>query len=75
MEEKLATQKRTLKKIEILGIIIVALSAVLLIVKPEFIAGIFDAMVSRATPIVVKVFLTGSVGVCHYLQRHDRPNS
>lgn len=56
-------EKRTLKTIEIVGLVLVALSIIGLIAKPEAIAGVFNAMVDRAFPIIVKVFLTGKVGV------------
>lgn len=55
--------RRPFRKIEIAGIALVVASLVLLMFKPEWIAGIFNAMVDKAVPTVVKVFLTGSVGV------------
>lgn len=56
-------KKREMKKIEIVGLVLVVTSLLALLLKPEFIAGIFNAMVDRAFPLVVKVFLTGTVGV------------
>lgn len=56
-------EKRGLAGIEILGLVLVALSLLALILKPEFIAGLFEAMVDKAFPVIVKVFLTGKVGV------------
>lgn len=55
--------KRGLKGIEMVGMALVAVSLALLIVNPGSIAGLFNAMVNRAFPIIVKVFLTGKVGV------------
>ena len=52
-----------MQKIEITGMILVALSLAGLIFNPEFISGIFDAMLNKSYPIIVKVFLTGKVGV------------
>lgn len=56
-------EKRSMKTIEIVGLVLVAASLIGLIVAPQHIAGLFDAMVNRAFPIIVKVFLTGTVGV------------
>jgi hypothetical protein len=65
MSEAIAipASKRSLRTIEIVGLVLVGLSLVALVAKPEFIAGIFDAMLNKAFPIIVKVFLTGKVGV------------
>ena len=65
MSEALAgtTPKKGLRKIEITGLILVALSLAGLIFNPQFISGIFDAMLNKSYPIIVKVFLTGKVGV------------
>jgi hypothetical protein len=62
---KVATGQETksIRKIEILGLILVGLSLVGLFFNPGFIAGLFNAMVDRAFPIIVKTFLTGTVGV------------
>lgn len=54
---------RKLSGVEILGLGLVGLSLALLVLKPGSIAGLFNAMVDRAFPIIVKVFLTGNVGV------------
>ncbi|GAB6147432.1 hypothetical protein [Desulfocicer niacini] len=54
---------KKLRKIEIVGLILVVLSLLGLIFNPQFISGIFDAMLNKAYPIMVKVFLTGKVGV------------
>jgi hypothetical protein len=54
---------RKFERIEGLGLGLVALSLGLLIFNPGSIAGLFNAMVDRAFPMVVTVFLTGKVGV------------
>ena len=65
MNEAVAQVKsgKKFRKIEIVGLILVGLSLLGLIFNPQFISGIFDAMLNRAYPIIVKVFLTGKVGV------------
>ena len=65
MNEAAAEAKsgRGLRKIEITGLILVGLSLMGLIFNPQFISGIFDAMLNKSYPIIVKVFLTGKVGV------------
>ncbi len=55
--------KRGLQGIEMVGMGLVIASLALLIFNPGSIAGLFNAMVDRAFPIIVKVFLTGKVGV------------
>ena len=57
------TETKTMRKIEIVGLVLVFASLAGLFFKPEVIAGIFDAMVSRAQPTIVNAFLTGSVGI------------
>ncbi|SDM74826.1 hypothetical protein SAMN04488137_1752 [Fictibacillus solisalsi] len=51
------------RKIEYVGLSLVAVLVVLLFFKPEWIGGAFTAMVEKVQPTVVNVFLTGSVGV------------
>ncbi|MCP4720514.1 MAG: hypothetical protein GY860_13750 [Desulfobacteraceae bacterium] len=65
MNEAVAQVKsgKGLRKIEVVGLILVSLSLLGLIFNPQFISGIFDAMLNKAYPIIVKVFLTGKVGV------------
>lgn len=64
MNEIALTQTRKgLRGIEITGLILVGLSFAGLVFAPEHISGIFDAMLNKAFPIIVKVFLTGKVGV------------
>ncbi len=55
--------RRGIRKIEIIGMVLVGLSLLGLIFNPGFISGIFDAMLNKAFPIMVQVFLTGKVGV------------
>ncbi len=52
-----------LEKIELVGLGLVVLSLGLLVFNPGAISGLFNSMVDRAFPIIVKVFLTGTVGV------------
>jgi hypothetical protein len=65
MNEAVAVIKprRGIRKIEVTGMILVGLSLLGLIFNPGFISGIFDAMLNKAFPIMVQVFLTGKVGV------------
>ncbi len=56
-------QGRALHKVEMLGLCLVVASLGFLVFRPGDIAGLFNAMVDKAFPIVVKVFLTGTVGV------------
>lgn len=63
--EKDLTQpsQRKMSRIEVVGMVLVILSAFGLFMAPEYIAGIFDAMVKKVVPIVVNVYLTGMLGV------------
>ncbi|MDY0092896.1 MAG: hypothetical protein RBT80_09385 [Candidatus Vecturithrix sp.] len=61
LETKTEARERKMKTIEIVGLVLVILSLVGLIFSPAFIAGIFDAMVNRALPIIVKTTLTGTL--------------
>ncbi len=56
-------KKREMKKIEIIGIVLVIASFLGLFFKPGFIADIFNAMVNKSFPVAVNTFLTGSVGI------------
>ena len=55
------SQKRELRTIEIIGLLILVASLVGLFVRPEFIGGIFNAMVNRIVDVVVKAYLTGTL--------------
>ena len=61
LEVKTEVRERKMKTIEIVGLVLVLLSLVGLIFNPGFIAGIFDAMVKKAVPIIVNVTLTGTL--------------
>lgn len=63
MEKDVAQSKKGLSRIEIIGIVMVCLFVLGLIVNPGIIAGTFDAMVGRAVPTIVNVYLTGTLGV------------
>lgn len=64
-EEKTTSspQKREMRKIEIVGLILVFASLLGLFFAPGSIAGFFNAMVGRVFPIVVTTTLTGTLGV------------
>ncbi|NPV70938.1 MAG: hypothetical protein HPY55_09875 [Firmicutes bacterium] len=53
--------KRPLRGIEIVGLVILALSMIGLFVNPGFIGGIFNNMVNRVVDVVVKAYLTGTL--------------
>lgn len=59
IEGNTPVQKRTITRIEYVGIILVALSLIGLLFKPSGIAGAFDAMVNNAYTIF-KVFIFGN---------------
>lgn len=61
-EKELSSSGRKMETIEYVGLTLLFLSLIILFVKPSLIGGIFDAMMGRAMPIVVKVYLTGSLG-------------
>jgi hypothetical protein len=62
-ETSAITPRKRLRGIEITGLVLVILSLLGLIFAPHHISGVFDAMLNKAYPIIVKVFLTGKVGV------------
>ena len=51
------------EKIEIFGVIILIVSMVLLLVAPNSLAELFNAIVGSVFPVIVDVFLTGEVGI------------
>lgn len=57
------TQKREVKKIEYVGLILVFASLLGLFFAPGSIAAFFNSMVDRVFPIVVKTTLNGTLGV------------
>ncbi|GHV91669.1 hypothetical protein AGMMS50268_21720 [Spirochaetia bacterium] len=54
-------EKRKFSKIESVGLVLVAGSMVLLLIKPGIIGDLFNAMFNRAFPIVVSLYLASSV--------------
>ncbi len=62
-ETSAITPRKRLRGIEITGLVLVVLSFLGLLFAPHHISGVFDAMLNKAYPIIVKVFLTGKVGV------------
>lgn len=63
LENKPIAQKREIKKIEYVGLILVFASLLGLFFAPGAIAGFFNSMVNRVFPIVVTTTLTGTLGV------------
>ncbi|WP_227763873.1 hypothetical protein [Zhaonella formicivorans] len=63
LERELTQGKKAVSRIELVGLIMVALSIFGLLVNPGFIAGIFNAMVERTVPVIVNVYITGTLGV------------
>ena len=55
--------KRKMTTIEYVGMFLVAFSFVMLVVSPSTIGNLFNSMFNRAAPIVVKVYITGSIGI------------
>lgn len=64
-EEVIITKedKRKWTRIEVLGLFLVITSMLVLLISPGTLAGLFNSIVDRVFPIVVNVFLTGTVGV------------
>lgn len=62
MEKRVDKTVRRISTIEWVGLVLLLVSLVILIVKPSFIGGLFDAMVKRVVPIVVNVYLMGTLG-------------
>ncbi|AYO31184.1 hypothetical protein D2962_11755 [Biomaibacter acetigenes] len=61
-EKEIVVSERKMETIEYVGLTLLFLSLIILFVKPSLIGGIFDAMLGRVVPIVVKVYLTGTLG-------------
>ncbi|WP_213974762.1 hypothetical protein [Tepidanaerobacter acetatoxydans] len=53
---------RPISNIEYVGMSLIALTLIILFVKPEIIGGSFDAMLKKAVGPVVDVYLTGTLG-------------
>lgn len=56
-------QRRKWEKIELIGLAIIIAALGVMMVSPNTLAGLFTAMVDQVYPVVVDVFLTGTVGV------------
>lgn len=61
-EKEVTEVGRKMETIEWVGLVLLIGSLVVLFVNPGVIGGIFDAMVAKVVPIVVKVYLTGTLG-------------
>jgi len=61
-EKEIASTGRKMETIEYVGLTLLFLALIILFVKPSLIGGIFDAMMGQAVNIVVKVYLTGTLG-------------
>lgn len=61
-EKEITVTERKMETIEYVGLTLLFLSLVILFVKPSIIGGIFDAMLGKVVPTVVKVYLTGTLG-------------
>lgn len=56
-------RKKKWKKIELVGLALIIASLSVMMISPDTLAGLFSAMVDKVFPVVVEVFLTGTVGV------------
>lgn len=56
-------RKKKWEKIELVGLALIIASLSVMIISPGTLAGLFTAMVDKVFPVVVEVFLTGTVGV------------
>lgn len=63
IEKELVSTRRKVTVIEGVGLVLVFLAMVALFFWPQYIGGAFDAMVSKVSGVIVKVFITGSVGM------------
>ncbi|MCR4431773.1 MAG: hypothetical protein NUV45_12250 [Tepidanaerobacteraceae bacterium] len=61
-EKEITSTERRVETIEYVGLALLFVSLAILFLKPSLIGGIFDAMMGRVVPIVVKVYLTGTLG-------------
>lgn len=55
-------RKREWKRIEVIGMALLGIAMLTLLLSPETLSGLFDAIMKSVQPIVVDVFLTGLVG-------------
>ncbi|MBD8004331.1 hypothetical protein [Bacillus norwichensis] len=56
-------RKKKWEKIELVGLALIIASLSVMMISPGTLAGLFTAMVDKVFPVVVEVFLTGTVGV------------
>jgi hypothetical protein len=56
-------EKRKWTGIELVGLVLVVTALLVLLISPGVLAGLFNSVVDSVYPIVVDVFLTGTVGV------------
>ncbi|WP_144460641.1 hypothetical protein [Siminovitchia fortis] len=56
-------RKKKWEKIELVGLALIIASLSVMMISPGTLAGLFSAMVDKVFPVVVEVFLTGTVGV------------
>ncbi|KYO66979.1 hypothetical protein [Thermovenabulum gondwanense] len=62
VKEKEVLGTRKMERIEYVGLTVLGLSLAVLFFRPGVIGGIFDAMVNKTVPVIVKVYLTGTLG-------------
>lgn len=55
--------KRKIEFIEYVGLFLVAFSFLMLVVNPGGIGNLFNNMFNHAAPIIIKVYITGSIGI------------
>lgn len=55
--------KRKIEPIEYVGLFLVAFSFLMLVVNPGGIGNLFNNMFNHAAPIIIKVYITGSIGI------------
>ncbi len=55
--------KRKWTRIEVVGLCLVIASLLTLLISPGALAGLFNSIIDQVFPVVVEVFLTGTVGV------------
>ena len=61
-KDVIKNEGRAISNIEYVGMSLLALTLIILFVKPEIIGGSFDAMLKKAVGPVVNVYLTGTLG-------------
>lgn len=65
MPEHMSAPQQTKRwtRIEIVGVLLVIAATLTLLISPNTLSGVFDSIVESVFPVVVEVFLTGTVGV------------